>query len=59
MQALWMVLAALLFATMSVCIKLAAADFTVFEIVLARGLSEFPAISLANRGPNNSLQVRI
>lgn len=38
MQALWMVLAALLFATMSVCIKLAAADFNVFEIVLARGL---------------------
>ena len=38
MQALWMVLAALLFATMSVCIKLAAADFTIFEIVLARGL---------------------
>lgn len=38
MQALWMVLAALLFATMSVCIKLAAADFSVFEIVLARGL---------------------
>ncbi len=38
MQALWMVLAALLFATMSVCIKLAATDFSIFEIVLARGL---------------------
>ncbi|MBT9466329.1 DMT family transporter [Hydrogenophaga sp.] len=38
MQALWMVLASLLFATMGVCIKFASAHFNSFEIVLYRGL---------------------
>ena len=33
MQALWMLLAALLFATMGVCIKFASAYFTSFEVV--------------------------
>ena len=38
MQALWMLLAALLFATMGVCIKFASAYFTSFEVVFYRGL---------------------
>ncbi|MEY4979075.1 MAG: hypothetical protein RLZZ352_1345 [Pseudomonadota bacterium] len=37
MQALWMLLAALLFATMGVCIKFASAHFNSFEIVCYRG----------------------
>lgn len=38
MQALWMLLASLLFATMGVCIKFASAHFGSFEIVFYRGL---------------------
>lgn len=38
MQALWMLLASLLFATMGVCIKFASAHFNSFEIVCYRGL---------------------
>jgi S-adenosylmethionine uptake transporter len=38
MQASWMILASLLFATMSVCIKYASADFGTFELVFYRGL---------------------
>ena len=38
MQALWMVLAALIFATMGVCVKIASAWFTSAELVLYRGL---------------------
>lgn len=38
MQALWMLAAALLFATMGVCIKFASAHFNSFEIVCYRGL---------------------
>ena len=38
MQALWMVLAAFLFASMSVCIKLASAYFNAAELVFYRGL---------------------
>ena len=38
MQALWMLLASLLFASMSVCIKFASAHFNSFEIVAYRGL---------------------
>jgi S-adenosylmethionine uptake transporter len=38
MQALWMLLAALLFATMGVCIKFASAWYSTFEIVCYRGL---------------------
>lgn len=37
MQALWMVLASLLFASMSVCIKLASAHFSIVELVCYRG----------------------
>ncbi len=38
MQALWMLLASLLFATMGVCIKFASVHFNSFEIVCYRGL---------------------
>jgi S-adenosylmethionine uptake transporter len=38
MQALWMLLASLFFASMGVCIKLASAHFNSFEIVAYRGL---------------------
>lgn len=38
MQALWMLLASLLFATMGVCIKFASAYFNSFEIVCYRGM---------------------
>jgi S-adenosylmethionine uptake transporter len=38
MQALWMLLASLLFATMGVCIKFASTHFTSFEVVFFRGL---------------------
>jgi S-adenosylmethionine uptake transporter len=37
-QALWMVLASLFFATMGVCIKFASTEFNSFEIVFYRGL---------------------
>ena len=38
MQALWMLLASLLFATMGVCIKFASVYFSSFEVVFYRGL---------------------
>jgi S-adenosylmethionine uptake transporter len=38
MQASWMILASLFFATMSVCIKFASAHFNTFELVFYRGL---------------------
>ena len=38
MQASWMILASLFFATMSVCIKYASADFGTFELVFYRGV---------------------
>ncbi|RZI65222.1 MAG: EamA/RhaT family transporter, partial [Variovorax sp.] len=37
MQALWMVLAALLFATMGVCVKVASVWFSSAELVFYRG----------------------
>lgn len=38
MQALWMLLASLFFASMGVCIKFASAHFNSFEIVTYRGM---------------------
>ena len=38
MQALWMVLASFLFATMAVGVKVAATSFTTFELVFYRGI---------------------
>ena len=37
MQALWMVLASLIFSIMSVCVKFAAVHFSTFELVFYRG----------------------
>jgi S-adenosylmethionine uptake transporter len=52
MQALWMILAAFLFATMGVCIKWASAWFGSFEIVFYRGLIglAFMAVLMRWRG---------
>ena len=60
MQALWMVLAALLFASMGVCVKLASDWFTSAELVFWRGvigvvflwlLARRQGVSLATRYP--------
>lgn len=60
MQASWMILASLLFATMSVCIKYASAHFGTFELVFYRGLigiafmtgvCRWQGVSLATRVP--------
>jgi S-adenosylmethionine uptake transporter len=52
MQALWMVLAALFFATMGVGIKVASASFNTFELVFYRGVVSvvFMAIVVLSRG---------
>ncbi len=54
-----MVLAALLFATMSVCIKLAASDFSIFEIVLARGLIGMVVMTAICRHHNVTLRTPV
>lgn len=60
MQALWMLLGALLFATMGVCIKFASTHFNSFEVVFYRGLigllfmwgvTHVRGVSLATRVP--------
>jgi S-adenosylmethionine uptake transporter len=60
MQALWMLLASFLFATMAVCVKVASAWFTAYELVFYRGLlgmlimwlwARSRAIPLATRYP--------
>jgi len=52
MQALWMVLASFLFATMAVGIKMASTSFNLFELVFYRGLVSmiFMAVALRSRG---------
>lgn len=52
MQALWMVLASFLFATMAVGIKVASTSFNLFELVFYRGLVSmvFMALALRSRG---------
>jgi S-adenosylmethionine uptake transporter len=49
MQALWMLLASLLFATMGVCIKIASAWFSSFEVVFYRGLIGLAFMALVMR----------
>ena len=50
MQALWMVLAAFLFASMGVCVKLASAYFNAAELVFYRGLISMAVLwALARR----------
>lgn len=58
MQALWMVLAAFLFATMSVCVKVASAHFNAAELVFYRGLIGILLLWLLSRSQQVSLATR-
>ena len=49
MRALWMVLAALIFAVMSVCVKFASRDFNAAEIIFYRGLVSMALLALLAR----------
>lgn len=55
MQALWMVLAAFLFASMSVCVKIASAYFNAAELVFYRGLIGIAVIWLLTRSQRVAL----
>jgi S-adenosylmethionine uptake transporter len=59
MQALWMLLASLFFASMGVCIKFAAAHFNTFEIVLYRGLVGAIFLIAMTRVNGVSLRTRV
>lgn len=59
MQALWMLLAAFLFATMGVCIKFASAHFNSFEIVFYRGLFGVAFLWWVTRARGVSLRTRV
>ena len=58
MQALWMVLAAFLFASMGVCVKIASAHFNSAELVLYRGLITLVLLWLLARRQGISLATR-
>lgn len=58
MQALWMVLAALLFASMGVCVKIASQWFSSAELVLYRGLISIVFLWLLARASGVSLATR-
>ena len=58
MQALWMVLGALLFATMGLCVKYASAWFTSAELVFYRGVIGIVFLWLLARGSGVSLGTR-
>ena len=59
MQALWMLLAALLFASMSVCIKLASAHFNTMEMVCYRGLIGVAIMAVWCRAQGVPLTTRV
>lgn len=59
MQALWIVLASLLFASMAVCIKYASAYFNAFEIVFYRGLLGMLVLMAVARVQGTSLRTRV
>jgi len=59
MQASWMILASLFFATMSVCIKFAAPHFHTFELVFYRGLIGMAFMATLCRMENVSLRTTI
>lgn len=59
MQASWMILASLFFATMSVCIKLASAHFNTFELVFYRGVIGMAFMTVLCRAQNVSLRTPI
>jgi S-adenosylmethionine uptake transporter len=58
MQALWMVLASFLFATMGVCVKLASTSFNAFELVLYRGLVGMVFMALIVQARGSGLSTR-
>ncbi|RYF68428.1 MAG: EamA/RhaT family transporter, partial [Comamonadaceae bacterium] len=58
MQALWMVLAALIFATMGVCVKIASVWFSSAELVFYRGLIGIVFLALLARSRGVSLATR-
>ena len=58
MQALWMVLASFLFATMGVCVKLASSNFNAFELVLYRGLVGMVFMALIVHARGSGLRTR-
>jgi len=58
MQALWMVLASFLFATMGVCVKLASTSFNAFELVLYRGLVGMVFMALFVQARGSGLRTR-
>jgi len=59
MQALWMVLASLFFASMGVCIKFASSHFNSFEIVCYRGMVGMVFIYAMTRVQGVSLRTRL
>lgn len=59
MQASWMILASLFFATMSVCIKYASAHFHTFELVFYRGLIGIAFMAALCRAQGVSLRTSI
>jgi len=59
MQALWMLLASLLFATMGVCIKFATAYYNSFEIVCYRGIIGTVFLYGLTRSQGVSLRTRV
>jgi len=59
MQASWMILASLFFATMSVCIKYAAPHFHTFELVFYRGLIGIAFMAMLCRVQNVPLSTPI
>ena len=58
MQALWMVLASFLFASMGVCVKLASSNFNAFELVLYRGLVGMVFMVLIVQARGSGLRTR-
>ena len=58
MQALWMVLAAFLFALMSICVKYASQDFNAAEIVFYRGLVSMVMLAFLARRNGTALGTR-
>ena len=59
MQSLWMLLVALLFAVMGVCVKLAASRYAVAEIVFYRSLFGTVALGLFVRARGLSLRTAL
>ncbi|KAF1022524.1 MAG: Riboflavin transporter [Paracidovorax wautersii] len=58
MQALWMLLATLLFALMGVCVKLASPYYTTAELIFYRGIIGVMVLALLARSQGESLRTR-